>query len=234
MDLLIRNRAGEEVPLGTWRSREESGGIGTLSLPEGEVFVDDLWIGTGTGRSTGLLELNNTVCTVSTSLKIGCETADSEDKIVVNVDGQPGGLDLAAGIDLVVGSSGMIEINFLSENQTDQMYWGLGWEGDKVSDLEALKDAGNLVWNDSAIIAPAGIFLHDGVTYVGVQGVRITEFEVTGDTGSTLFTRTAEVDVVLTGIADIPGAVVDGWQISETDVMPETWLGAARAGAGPY
>jgi len=49
----------------------------------------------------------------------------------------------------------------------------------------------------------------------------------TGDTGSTLFTRTAEVDVLLTAVADIPGAVLDGWQITETDVMPDTWLGSA-------
>jgi len=212
---------------GTYPSREESGGIGTLRLPQGEVFVDDLWIGTGTGRSTGLLELNNTVCTVSTSLKIGCEQAESIDTIRVNLYGKPAGIDLAEGAAFDVGSSGTIELNFLADNESEETYWALRWAGNKSDELQALKDAEKLVWDDTDITAPVGIYYQDGFTYVGVQGVRITEFEVTGDTGFTLFTRTAEVDVVLTGVADIPGAVVDGWQISETDVMPETWLGAA-------
>jgi len=230
--LIHVNRIGIAQALSGYSNMNRSKGRGMLHLPSGHVYVNDIYIGSsngGTGtnnRSEGLLELNGTQCHVATSIAIGSDQAESIDKVVVNVDGYPAGLDLADGVTPVIGPSGTIEINFLSDNQSGETYWGLRWAGEHASELEALNNAGKIVWDDTEISSPIGIFELDGCTYIGVLGVRVTEFAVTGDTGSELFTQSNQVGVSMTAIADVPDTFIDGWQITETDEMPETWLGA--------
>jgi len=170
--------------------------------------------------SVSLLELNDTLLTVGTSVTMGPHS-----QIEANVGSDPSGLDLADGATISMADGSVISIFFNDEPSGTQIHWGMRLVGDRVTDLEALAAADKLVWDDTGMSPDAAIFFQDGYTYVGVQGVTITEFAVTGDTGSSLFTRTAEVDVVLDAVSYV--GTVDGWQITEIDEEPTTWLGAS-------
>jgi len=159
-----------------------------------------------------LVTLNGTRMEVRNSL-----TMHKGAEIVVNVAAAAAGVDLASGATLHVGENASIHINFTQPLAAGE--WGMRWGGDKVDDIEALVDAGRITWNDDALgDKDAVVFFQNGFTHIGVTGVRITQFALTGNTGSSLFTISNQVAVDLQ--ADSTEGTVDGWMITETDTQP--------------
>ena len=73
---------------------------------------------------------------------------------------------------LTVGNA-EIELTFNGPipSLVDNPYWGLRWNGDHVSELEALLGSSNLIINDGAIGGGVNIFLENGFTYVGLASL---------------------------------------------------------------
>jgi len=97
---------------------------------------------------------------------------------------------------------------------------GLYIEKDTVFTLltaGAITDNGLVLDEESAEVWE--FFIEDNTLKAKFTGLRpeITEFTVTGDTASELYTRTAQVDVVLTANPSNPEGTMVGWMVTETD-----------------
>ena len=142
---------------------------GYLYLPAGTAMAGDVTVlhpeMPQACAAEAVLELNGTVCTISTSLKSG-----PRGRINTFVNGASAGLDLADAIALTI--NGTITIAFTqdqAEGQTGE-YWGLRWAGDHRAALAALNGAGKLVWTlDPSMSGSANVFYDGTYTYVAVK-----------------------------------------------------------------
>ncbi len=148
-----------------------------IIMPHGNAKVTgDLTIGgTGVGSSPIATYCYGHLIMTGTHFRVGgtvtlngaAAYADSKAKVLTTLTGTSGGLDLGSSADLTV-NHGLIDITFAEPStDTSQIYWGLRWEGNKVTELEDLETAGKLTY-DGAASAGAHIFASGGYTYVGI------------------------------------------------------------------
>ena len=198
-------------------------GRGTLILPTGTVTAGDVIVAHPDANATnsdptleGVLRLNGTDFTVSSSLTVG-----PFGKIYTTVKGASCGLDIPASATVAI--TGTMDILFEADPAGSGLYYGLKWEGDHAAELQALADAGKLTWDASALADPdVSIFVKDGVTYVGQTppAVTITAFTAADATsGSMLVTNDATVNVSIVA-QPAEGETIVGYVINETGVEP--------------
>jgi len=132
-------------------------------LPAGTATAATLDLGVPeNSNSSALLELNGTSLTAGT-INIGINGT-----LRTNVGSASCGLDLAMGASLTV--DGLMEIAFLELPPESQTLYGLKWEGNKVTELEALETAGKLVYDISALLPPEG---NGGVKSLSENGITV-------------------------------------------------------------
>ena len=118
-----------------------------MTLPPGAATAANVQLGVPeNANSSALLELNGT------SLTAGTVNVGVRGTLSTNVGSASCGLDLAA--DAVLSVDGLMEIAFLELPPESQTLYGLKWEGNKVTELEALKAAGKLAYDISALLPP--------------------------------------------------------------------------------
>ena len=206
--------------------------IGKLMLPPGTLTVDTVVVAhqdvTATGAQ-GLLQLNGTAATLNTSLSVG-----PRGTVETNVNGKSCGLDLPAGATLAVFGTGKIAITFLQDQLEGETgtYWGLRWAGNHMAQLYALKDAGKLTIDDSAVASAstAGVWYEAGddttcVTLRSDWGL----IALVNDLTFEVFTETTQITV---SVDDVDGGSFDprGFPIasltisSPDDLVPDDGL----------
>ncbi|MDD5482157.1 MAG: hypothetical protein PHP98_00690, partial [Kiritimatiellae bacterium] len=103
-----------------------------------------LFISPEGGEANGVVISNGARVAGLTNLVIG------DSGYVTNyLSGYSGGLDLQSNCEASV--SGKIRIVYTRRKNEAGVYWGLRWGGDHTAELEALKSAGYLEWDDSAL-----------------------------------------------------------------------------------
>ncbi|HUW33696.1 MAG TPA: dockerin type I repeat-containing protein, partial [Planctomycetota bacterium] len=208
-----------------------------VCLPPGTLLANTIVVASTTqphlSTSASLLQLNGTVAAVNTSVTVG-----PTGTIETIMGGESCGLDLADTATLAVSAGGKVRITFGTPTISG-IYYGLRWMGDYVADLDALKTAGLLAWNDSALDDPASIFTDGDYTYVGVAVAvaKVTSFSVTDATsGSSLVTNEDVVNVAIVA-EPAPGETIVGYVVNETGIEPaDGWtdpLTSYAIGAAP-
>jgi hypothetical protein len=145
--------------------------FGDVYLPAGQARADQVVVSSvpGEGTGDGMLELNGTVLSVSTSLYVG-----TNGQLVVNVDTTSSGPELDADASLDVAAGGEITLSFNAEPQNVfSGHYGLRWGGDKVATLETLVSDGDITWNDADPVGQrVGVYFYHGDTFIGIAPPR--------------------------------------------------------------
>ncbi len=137
---------------------------GTVRLPPGTVRAGTVVIGATAGDGFGLIEMSNTVFTVTNTLTIA-KTGD----IVVRVGNTSSGVDiLRSDADAIaVDAAATLTLRFL-EAPVAKPHYGLRWAGDHTGEVEAMLGSRLLV-DSSGLAKPAEVFLFRGATFIGVK-----------------------------------------------------------------
>jgi len=164
MDTVFINTESTIIGVGYPSETGVNKGRGYVYLPGGSLATSTLAVGDDNDGSSGLLELNGTTCTVSTSAAVGMNGT-----ITTNVTGTSCGLDLGPDATLAVSDGGLINVVFGTPDPGQSgVYYGLRWEGDHVAELQALADADKLTWDDTAVgQGTVAIFGGGTYTYLG-------------------------------------------------------------------
>ncbi len=147
---------------------------GTVRLNAFEASAANIYLGSTNTGSKGTVDMTSTVFSVSGNVVLDGPTVANKARVLTTVTETPAGLDLGSAASLTV-NQGLIHIIF--KQPTAEMppphYWGLRWEGNKVTELTALAAADKLTWDDSdltdLIIHPVQIYQSGGYTYVGAR-----------------------------------------------------------------
>ena len=151
-------------------------GYGTGAGSKGRVYLADTEASFGgnvrvgssdTTNGEGLLGLKNTVAAVG-----GDFTIHASGSVEVIVDGSSSGIYLSEESAFTLDLGGLYSISFSEPLNRTTPYFGLAWEGDKVSYPESLVAAGAIVW--SGLEAEGiGIFydLNTNTTYIGLDAI---------------------------------------------------------------
>jgi len=132
--------------VGWYQDATNSGpAVGRVFLPAGTLHASSLTVGYHDSRSLGLLELNGTVATVGTTLKV-----DTYGTLRTNVGSTSSGLDLPHYQGSDPGNDpfapvidGVIEVNFLEmPADLSLRHYGLKWAGQRQRDLRGAAGRG--------------------------------------------------------------------------------------------
>jgi len=112
---------------------------GYLRLPTGTVDVVTLNVGSD-ALGEGIVDLYGTWVSVSETVLV-----DKTGEINVYLDGLAGGLDLATAASLTPQRGGVVKVHFTtvqSVEDSEDVYWGIRWKGDKLNTLGGFQGSG--------------------------------------------------------------------------------------------
>ncbi len=177
------------------------GSHGKLLLPEvnavigGNLIIGDTWA----TNSSGLLDLRQTHVDVG-----GGVTLNLTGKVKVTIDGKAAGLSLSSDSAFLITARGTHAgdadagyfMQFEGDGPTGEILYGLAWEGNHLTELQALIDAFAITWTSSSTTAP-GLFYDETLqtTFIGYAAIP--------EPGS--LSLLAAVVLIFTGIAKVKG-----------------------------
>jgi hypothetical protein len=136
---------------------------GEVRLCPGTVTAGQVAVGATTGQGFGLLELSNTVVTVSEALSIRA-TGD----VVARQGSASGGITVEADAGgLVIAAGATLTLRF-QQPAMALPHYGLRWKGNHVTELEDMAADGRLVIDDAGLGKDATLFVSGGYTCVGL------------------------------------------------------------------
>jgi len=169
MDLGGMDACDIETPLfqvGTTGDTDWPPSRGTVVLPVGWVESGTLEVGRANERDSNNwadLDLNGTRVAVTNAA-----TVYESGIITIAVGETAAGLELTAGATLTI--DGAIHIDFTDDPPSlNETHYGISWEGDQTAALQALWDAEAIVVTGEELLSrPVEVYLHRGVTYLGL------------------------------------------------------------------
>ncbi len=165
--------------------------------------------------SFALIELNGTTMRVSSSLAIR-----TNGTVTARIGATSAGVELtSAGTTFALDAGGKLQIVFTNAAVVcGAPFYGLKWPGDRVAQLQTWTNDGRLVINTNALgglAGLAGIFLTNGVTYVGIPAQPVAIVPTDKLTGSHELMTDEVIDIAVSA-APFAGAAIEQYAVSET------------------